>query len=157
MCERQSTCDQCKKQNPPKIKSMAQEHNETGLPVPSSASLDLIFTNPPPRLSCTSSSSMCSDACPKRIIQVTLRTPKTSWWALESVLILVRDRFLFGFTTTSPQCFGTVPDEPEVGRLGGDVWCVDTTGVVVSVLCDGTGDAEIGVWRVAWGRRCGCG
>lgn len=64
---------------------------------------------------------------------------------------------MFGFTTTSPQCFGTVPDAPEVGRLGGDVRWVDVTSVVVSVVCDGTGDAEIGVWRVAWGRRCGCG
>lgn len=88
---------------------------------------------------------------------MTLRTPNTSWLALASVLISVRDRFLFGFTTTSPQCFGTVPDAPEVGRLGGDVRWADVTSVVVSVVCDGTGDAEIGVWRVAWGRRCGCG
>ena len=52
---------------------------------------------------------------------------------------------MFGFTTTSPQCFGTVPDVPEVGRLGGDVRWVDVTCVVVSFVCDGTGEAEIGV------------
>jgi hypothetical protein len=56
-----------------------------------------------------------------------------------------RERFLFGLITTSPQCFGTVPSVPEVGRLGGDVRWVDVTGVVPSVLWDGTGDAEIGV------------
>ena len=49
-----------------------------------------------------------------------------------------------------------MPDAPEVGRLGGDVRWLDVTSVVIEVVCDGTGDAEIGVWRVAWGRRCGC-
>lgn len=58
---------------------------------------------------------------------------------------------MFGLITTSPQCFGTVPSVPEVGRLGGDVWLVDVIGVVPSVPCDGAGDVEIGVWRVAWG------
>ena len=82
---------------------------------------------------------------------MTFRTPNTSWLTFASVLISARDRFLFGFTTTSPQCFGTVPDVPDVGRLGGDVRGVDTACVILSVLCDGTGDADIGVWRVAWG------
>jgi hypothetical protein len=68
-----------------------------------------------------------------------------------------RERFLFGLMITSPQCFGTVPSVPEVGRLGGDIRCVEATGVVPSVFCDGTGDADMGVWRVAWGWRCGCG
>lgn len=38
--------------------------------------LDFIFTSPHPRLSCTSSSSMCSDACPKRIILGDVENPK---------------------------------------------------------------------------------
>lgn len=64
---------------------------------------------------------------------------------------------MFGLTTTSPQCFGTLPDAPEADRVGGDVRWVDATGVVPSVLGVGAGDAAMGVWRVAWGWRCGCG
>lgn len=77
------------------------------------------------------------------------KTPKTSWSALTSFMF-VRERFLFGLTTTSPQCFGTVPSAPEVGLLGGDVR-LEVTVVVPSVFCDVAGDADIGVWRVAWG------
>lgn len=76
------------------------------------------------------------------------KTPKTSWSAL--TFMFVRERFLFGLTTTSPQCFGTVPSAPEVGLLGGDVR-LEVTGVVPSVFCDGEGDADRGVWRVALG------
>ena len=58
--------------------------------------------------------------------QFTFKTPKTSRVALVSAFMLDRDRFLLGLTTTSPQCFGTVP--PEVGRLVCDL-SSGTTGV----------------------------
>mgnify|MGYP006950198902 CR=1 FL=1 len=67
MCEKQSTCDQCKKQEPSK-NSAAQENVEKkwGLPVPLSASLNFVFTGRTLvcRVHRQCAASMCSDACP---------------------------------------------------------------------------------------------
>lgn len=86
--------------------------------------------------------------------QVTFNTPNTSR-LVSLAFISGRERFLFGFTTTSPQCFGTVP--PEVGRLVCEALSATTVSWECPSSVDGEADADLGGWRVAWGWRCGCG
>lgn len=85
------------------------------------------------------------------MFQLTLSTPKTSRAVFSSSFMSGRERFLPELTTTSPQCFGTVP--PELGRLVCDA-CSEVT-VRWGWPSSGVGDAEaeMGVWRVAWGWR----
>lgn len=78
--------------------------------------------------------------------QVTFNTPKTSRFA-STAFMSGRERFLFGFTTTSPQCFGTVP--PEVGRLVCEALSATTVSCECPSSVDRDADADLGGWRVA--------